>query len=126
MSDNSDGATEKSAASDSGQRETITVAARKPEIKSCKCNCDEKGYFAKKENWVSLGTLAALVIYTGFTFCILRSSQQQAVIISNQLILTNPPKLLVNNIAISPKDQIGALSISAPSKRKRLRGRHSS
>jgi hypothetical protein len=83
-------------------REAVAAATRQAEMKTSTCKCDQRNYFCKPENWVSLATLIAVAIYTAITFYILRNSERQAQTISNQLVLASPPKLLVTNVAIWP------------------------
>lgn len=84
------------------QQEAQPVPARKPEVKAYCGQCPEKPYFSKPENWIHLGTLLAIGIYTGITALIWCTSNRQfgAVVESNRI--SNEAMIASNRAWIAP------------------------
>jgi hypothetical protein len=70
-----------------GQEKSNAVAAVQPEPKKCRCCKCKKSYFSKPENWVHLGTLIAVGIYTGVSALIWCTNNQQlgAIVEANRI-----------------------------------------
>jgi len=87
MPEENENATGAAEVSPEGHQESDAVPPGQAKVESCKCECRQKSYWAKPENWVSLGTLGAVTIYTGITAVILCNSAKQLdqVIAANEL-----------------------------------------
>jgi hypothetical protein len=66
------------AAGPQGRGEAVPVSRGKTEEKSCKCKCQQNHYFSQKtKDFISLGTLIAVCVYTGITIALWCNGTQQ-------------------------------------------------